>query len=521
MDSKFDLTKGRLERARYEIKVRKIDTLFARKDYDKALNVAHKLLRKYPKQPNLYNTVGEIHLSLNQIDHAIRSFKEALKLDANYTEGYFNLGSAFALKGQTKEASTNFHKVIQLIPNSADAYFNLGLLAQQSAQLQNALKYFQKAVEFSHNIPEAHNNIGVILNRLNDPSGAVIAYKKALSLLPESAEFHNNIGLAYEKLGELNLAKKSFESAISNNPKIAEIFNNYGNTLLENGELTAARQSYLKAFELNASYTEAVWNLSGTATTISEHISLLENCLQINRDYYKAELMLASIKAYLGDQKELNNLLETPFRNHPYLRSTIWLIGLKFKPQIHFNRWQFYDSVSELTQPTRPFYEFGVWRGASFKYLIKIYKQGYGFDTFTGIPESWANLEKGSYSSHGKVPKIKGGEFIAGHFDKTLPSFFSKDRPKASVINIDSDLYTSAKSVLIHAQKIIDESTIIIFDEFLMNDHWENDERKALEEFCRETNMTFEVVAVSLFTKQVAVKMVKSLIRGDNSRACN
>mgnify|MGYP003302163936 CR=1 FL=1 len=72
-----------------------------------------------------------------------------------------------------------------------------------------------------------------------------------------------------------------------------------------------------------------------------------------------------------------------------------------------------------------------------------------------------------------------------------------------------------------YAQKIIDESTIIIFDEFLMNDHWENDERKALEEFCRETNMTFEVVAVSLFTKQVAVKVVKSLIRGDNSRASN
>ena len=89
------------------------------------------------------------------------------------------------------------------------------------------------------------------------------------------------------------------------------------------------------------------------------------------------------------------------------------------------------------------------------------------------------------------------------------------------MINIDSDLYSSAKSVLIHAQKIIDESTIIIFDEFLMNDHWENDERKALEEFCRETNMTFEVVAVSLFTKQVAVKVVKSLIRGDNSRASN
>ena len=513
LDSRFDKTRGGLERSRYEIKVRKINALFARKDYDKALNVTLKLIRKYPSHPNLYNTVGEIYLCLNQIDPAIRNFKKALKLDVNYADGYFNLGSAYALKGRTKEASINFQNAIQLIPNSADAYFNLGLIAQQRDQLQAALKYYQKAVEFSHNIPDAHNNIGVILNRLNDPFSAVKAYKKALSLLPDSAEFHNNIGLVYEKLGELDLAKESFESAISNNPKIAEIFNNYGNALLENGELSAARESYLKALELNASYTEAVWNLSGTATTIDEHISTLENCLQIDRDYRKAELMLASIQAYLGDQEKLNNLLESPFRNHPYLRSTIWLIGLKFKPQIHFNRWQFYDSVSELTQPTRPFYEFGVWRGASFKYLIKIYKQGYGFDTFTGIPENWDNLERGSYSSHGKIPKIKGGEFIAGHFDETLPSFFSEERPKASVINIDSDLYESAKSVLMHAQKVIDESTIIIFDEFLMNEKWENDERKALEEFCLETNTTFEVVAVSLFTKQVAVKVVKSIIR--------
>ena len=517
VNSEFNLTKGGLKRARYVIEVRKINALYAREDYNKALKFARKLLKKHPNHPHLHNTLGEIHLRLNQINPAIRNFKEALKLDANYSEGYFNLGSAFALKGRTEEALINFQNVIQLVPNSADAYFNLGLLAQQNDQLQNALEYYQKAVELFYNIPEAHNNIGVILNRLNNPFSSIKAYKKALSLRPDSAEFHNNIGLAYEKLGELNLAKKSFESAISNNPKFAEIFNNYGNALLENGELSAARESYLKAINVDSSYIEAVWNLSGTVTTIDEHISLLENCLQINRNYIKANLMLASIMAYLGDKKKLDNLLETPLRNHPYLRSIIWLIGLKFKPEIHFNRWQFYDSISKVSHLGRPFYEFGVWRGASFRYLIKIYKQGYGFDTFTGIPEEWDELEKGSYSSEGKVPKIAGGEFVAGHFDETLPLFFSKERPKASVINIDSDLYTSAKTVLTHAQKIIDESTVIIFDEFLMNDQWENDERKALEEFCKETNMTFEVIAVSLFTKQVAVKVVKSVIREDTS----
>ena len=55
---------------------------------------------------------------------------------------------------------------------------------------------------------------------------------------------------------------------------------------------------------------------------------------------------------------------------------------------------------------------------------------------------------------------------------------------------------------------VIDKHTILFFDEFLMNDHWEQDEYTALEEFCASNNYTYEVLAVSFFTKQVAVKII-------------
>ena len=41
-----------------------------------------------------------------------------------------------------------------------------------------------------------------------------------------------------------------------------------------------------------------------------------------------------------------------------------------------------------------------------------------------------------------------------------------------------------------------------------MNDDWEQHEYKALNEFCSFYKCSYEVVAVSLFTKQVAVKLV-------------
>ena len=42
-----------------------------------------------------------------------------------------------------------------------------------------------------------------------------------------------------------------------------------------------------------------------------------------------------------------------------------------------------------------------------------------------------------------------------------------------------------------------------------MHENWEEDEYKALNEFCAEHKFTYEVVAVSFYTKQVAVRLIK------------
>ena len=45
-------------------------------------------------------------------------------------------------------------------------------------------------------------------------------------------------------------------------------------------------------------------------------------------------------------------------------------------------------------------------------------------------------------------------------------------------------------------------------DEFLINPNWEHDEHKALEEYCFKNNYEYEVLAISFFTKQVAVRLI-------------
>ena len=57
-------------------------------------------------------------------------------------------------------------------------------------------------------------------------------------------------------------------------------------------------------------------------------------------------------------------------------------------------------------------------------------------------------------------------------------------------------------------KQIIDKDTILIFDEFIINENWEQDEFKALNEFCSVNHISYEVIAISFITKQVAVKLI-------------
>jgi hypothetical protein len=234
----------------------------------------------------------------------------------------------------------------------------------------------------------------------------------------------------------------------------------------------------------------------------------IEQCLATDPAHAQARITRAALGFYRGDRSGFDELMRSDLKDHPYARSCSWVFSLPELPDLYFSRWDLFDAVVGSSIKERPFYEFGVWRGYGFRYLIRTFKKGYGFDTFSGLPEDWHAEKAGAYPSDGKPPSIEGGEFIVGRFEESLPVFFSVSRPMASVINFDADLYSSTICALNHSKPVIDRHTILIFDELIINTHWEQDEFKALNEFCAANNCRYEVVAISFYTKQVAVRLV-------------
>ncbi len=130
--------------------------------------------------------------------------------------------------------------------------------------------------------------------------------------------------------------------------------------------------------------------------------------------------------------------------------------------------------------------EFGVYQGKTIGTIADLQpnKPIYGFDSFYGLPEHWDNDNPiGSYTLHGRIPAlidrgdnvIHGERFkkwndnivlIQGLFESTLPEFVSSHKDMVAFIHIDSDLYSSAKTILHYLTNQIVPGTVICFDDW-------------------------------------------------------
>ena len=414
--------------------------------------------------------------------------------------------------GRFGDAESLAISITQEFPQNVSAWKILGAVLGKTGRKSEAADAERKAVALSPLDADAHYNLGVTLQDLGRFEEAESCYAQAIVLEPELAEAHNNYGNMLKELGRLDEAEASCNQAIALKPDYAEAHNNLGNTLKELGRLAEAEVSYKQAIVLKPDLATAYWNLYGSQETIQSAEYWIDKCMEADENYVEARLTKAALRFYQGDRTKFDELMQSELKQHPYTRSFAWVFSLPNLPELHFEKWHFFDAIVKRSVISKPFYEFGVWRASSFKYLINVYKKGYGFDTFTGLPEDWllgSDIEKkGTYSSDGNVPKIKGGEFVVGKFEDTLPVFFSESRPIASVINFDADLYSSTICALNFSKQVMDKDTILIFDEFIINPSWEQDEFKALNEFCSINQYSYEVIAVSFFTKQVAVKLI-------------
>jgi hypothetical protein len=156
--------------------------------------------------------------------------------------------------------------------------------------------------------------------------------------------------------------------------------------------------------------------------------------------------------------------------------------------------------------------EFGVCRGSSINHLAGLLpdRKIHGFDSFVGLPEKFERYEAGKFSAGNKLPDVPANVTLhKGWFQATLPNFVETLDQPVALVHIDCDLYSSTKLVFDSLAPWISPGTIIVFDEYLGYDRWEEEEFRAFQEFVEENSVTYRYITYSRHLSTVAVKIEK------------
>ena len=328
----------------------------------------------------------------------------------------------------------------------------------------------------------AFNLLGIIKLRESDLEPAIDALKKAVHL-NTNPELLSNLALAYQESGVIEKAMDLYDEALVMEPKYINALFNQHAIWLDEGNIEGAIRNLQTILTLNPNDHEVIYLL-----------------LNIHKAYQDVSLI-----QYENVLSQADDLSQSRLRGFQYLSHITPMPKLLGSGYTVLKK--AYEAIS-LQHGL--ILEFGVRNATSIRQLASFTsKPIYGFDSFEGLPEDWHQESKEVYSTKGKIPKVPPHvTLIPGWFDQTLPLFLGKHEGDIALMNIDCDIYSSTKTVLDLLSPRIKKGTIILFDEYIGNLHWEKDEHKAFMECIDSYQWKYEYVCYSAYTKQVVVKIV-------------
>jgi hypothetical protein len=154
--------------------------------------------------------------------------------------------------------------------------------------------------------------------------------------------------------------------------------------------------------------------------------------------------------------------------------------------------------------------EFGVASGRTINKLASLTReQVYGFDVFTGLPETWrTGFPAGMFEQHRLPQTPPHVQLVQGLFEDTLPKFLAEHDEAAAFVHVDCDLYTSAKTIFDCLGDRINAGTIIVFDEYFNYPGWKEHEYRAFKEYTNASGHAYEYIGMVSSHQQVAVRML-------------
>jgi tetratricopeptide (TPR) repeat protein len=102
-----------------------------------------------PRSDTVHNNLGNAYLRQNQLEEAVRHYRQALQIKPNSSLAQMNLGTVFHQQGRLREAIDHYRLAIDYQPESWLAHYNLALAYAETGQSEEAVREAEQAVAFA------------------------------------------------------------------------------------------------------------------------------------------------------------------------------------------------------------------------------------------------------------------------------------------------------------------------------------------------------------------------------------
>jgi tetratricopeptide (TPR) repeat protein/TolB-like protein len=151
-----------------------------------------------------------------QINH----FREAVRLNPEYSEALLHLGMTYFHERQYDQAASWLAKVAPSDPHAGQANFYLGLAACAQGDYDRAETAFN-FVTARLPLTEVYNNLGVVAARRGKKNAAEF-FQKAIDADPSDADYHFNLAVTLYRAGDLAGASRHLRETLALNPGDAD-----------------------------------------------------------------------------------------------------------------------------------------------------------------------------------------------------------------------------------------------------------------------------------------------------------
>ncbi|MDT7808897.1 MAG: protein O-GlcNAc transferase [Acidobacteriota bacterium] len=319
----------------YDVRFELIAAYRALGDRAQASNQLDFLSDARPSDPRVFYTSALLATDRDDVEAAVRDFKEALRRDPTLSGAWQDLGVAYVKLKRWNDAVETFAELARLRPDSVDAAYLHALALFNAGRAEDSEREARRALRINAGAAEAHTLLGVILaSRGTSNAEAAESLAQAAALRPESFDAHFYLGRVLYALKDTTGAVRELRAASVIDPRHAETRFFLGTALEAVGDSDAAMVEYAELVKLDP---RSAFGLVGQGALlvkqgkIEEAVAALKSATTLDPKNFEARLALGRAHALAGRYEEAVESLKAAAALAPYRSDAHYQLGLALR----------------------------------------------------------------------------------------------------------------------------------------------------------------------------------------------